>query len=192
MKKLLLTAVFAVGAAVALAVVTFDSKAAPPDDLQAAKAASARYHSFEQAKRAGYSVENEPCVSAPPPPGLTGAMGIHAVNRALVADPAVDPLRPEIVLYLPAENGKLELVGVEYFAVALANTPSGPRPWFESTPPPLGFADSAPALLGHSLDGPMPGHNPTMPWHYDLHVWLWADNPAGTFAPFNPAVACPK
>jgi hypothetical protein len=29
-----------------------------------------------------------------------------------------------------------------------------------------------------------------MPWHYDLHVWLWEDNPTGLFAMFNPAISC--
>ena len=167
------------------------ANASRSDDVQAVKAATARYHTFDQAKQAGYSIQGEPCVSAPPPPELTGAMGIHAVNADLAQDPAIDPLHPEFLLYLPTSDG-LELVGVEYFTVALANTESGPRPWFEATPPPLGFATSAPAVLGHQLDGPMPGHNPTMPWHYDLHVWLWADNPAGMFAPFNPSLACPS
>jgi hypothetical protein len=36
----------------------------------------------------------------------------------------------------------------------------------------------------------MPGHNPTMPVHYDLHVWIWKANPSGLFAPFNPALSC--
>jgi hypothetical protein len=48
-----------------------------------------------------------------------------------------------------------------------------------------------PTLFGQPFDGPMPGHNPTMPIHYDLHVWLWADNPAGLFAQFNPNLSCP-
>jgi len=26
--------------------------------------------------------------------------------------------------------------------------------------------------------------------HYDLHVWLFRDNPNGQFAPFNPNVSC--
>jgi hypothetical protein len=26
--------------------------------------------------------------------------------------------------------------------------------------------------------------------HYDLHVWLYRDNPAGVFAQFNPDVSC--
>jgi hypothetical protein len=192
-RNLALAALLATGAVV-IAVVGIriqGAHASPSEDLQAVKAASARYHSLEQAKEAGYSTAGEPCVSAPPPPGVTGAMGIHAVNSALVQDPAIDPLHPEIMLYLPNGDGKLDLVGVEYFRVALANTESGAMPWLPQTPPPLGFADSAPVVLGYQLDGPMPGHNPTMPWHYDLHVWLWADNPAGVFAQFNPNLSCP-
>ena len=47
------------------------------------------------------------------------------------------------------------------------------------------------ALTLGTFDGPMPGHNPSMPWHFDLHAWLWAENPAGTFAMFNPTLSCP-
>jgi hypothetical protein len=45
-------------------------------------------------------------------------------------------------------------------------------------------------LLGQPFDGPMPGHGPDMPIHYDLHVWTHKANPAGVFAPFNPKVSC--
>lgn len=117
-------------------------------------------------------------------------MGIHAVNPALLADSAVDPLRPEILLYLPKSNGKLELVGVEYWTIALANTTSGPMPWFGAQAPPLGFFTLQPAVLGQTFDGPMEGHAPGMPWHYDLHVWVAEANPSGVFAAFNPAISC--
>jgi hypothetical protein len=33
---------------------------------------------------------------------------------------------------------------------------------------------------------PIPGHNSTVPVHYDLHVWSNEDNPSGTFAQFQP------
>jgi hypothetical protein len=56
-------------AATAFGIATAGAGASPPDDLQAVKAASARYHSLEQALRDGYTTENEPCVSAPPPAG---------------------------------------------------------------------------------------------------------------------------
>ena len=148
--------------------------------------ASARYHSVTQASKAGYSMAGEPCVSAPP-----GTMGIHAVNRDLTADLDINPLEPEILLYLPTADGDLELLGVEYFAAALANSAAGPIPWFGAEPPAAGWFNPAPSVLGQTFDGPMPGHNPNMPWHYDLQAWLYQDNPAGTFAMFNPTLSCP-
>lgn len=39
----------------------------------------------------------------------------------------------------------------------------------------------------------MEGHEPLLPQglhHYDLHVWLWKQNPAGLFNPTNPSVKC--
>ena len=45
-------------------------------------------------------------------------------------------------------------------------------------------------LFGQTFDGPMPGHIPTMPWHWDLHVWVWAHNPSGMFAEWNPSLQC--
>ena len=140
-------------------------------ELQSVKAATARYHSYKQAVRAGYSVAGEPCVASP-----LGTMGIHAVNPALMADPAISPLRPEILLYVPKANGKLRLVGVEY--------------WKADADGSLATDDDRPSLFGQPFNGPMPGHNPTMPVHYDLHVWIWKANPSGLFAQFNPALSC--
>jgi hypothetical protein len=103
-------------------------------------------------------------------------MGIHYVNGPLIGDGVLDPQRPEILLYAPGEDGKLTLIGAEYFKVDADQN--------------LATDGDRPTLFGQPFDGPMPGHNPTMPIHYDLHVWLWKDNPSGMFAPFNPAVAC--
>ncbi|MBA2545710.1 MAG: hypothetical protein H0V15_02435 [Solirubrobacterales bacterium] len=143
-------------------------------ELREVRSAVARYHSFEQAKADGYTVAGEPCEEQIASPG--GAMGIHAINPALLADHAIDPLQPEILLYVPKKNGRLELVGVEYFKVDEDQN--------------LGTAGDRPSLFGRAFDGPMPGHNPTMPIHYDLHVWVAEANPSGVFAPFNPALAC--
>lgn len=142
-----------------------------PASLGDVKAATARYHSLDEALRAGYSGEHEPCVSSP-----AGTMGFHYVNAALVADPAVDPLNPEILLYAPDKHGKLVLVGVEYLV-------------FDADQD-LATDGDRPSVLGQSFDGPMPGHAPGMPIHYDLHAWVWSDNPSGDFAPFNPTLSC--
>jgi hypothetical protein len=147
----------------------------PPDDIKAAKVATARYHSFEQALADGYTVAGEPCV--PPVGPRSPAMGVHAVNPDLMADPAIDPLRPEILLYIPDQHGKLRLVGLEY--------------WKVDADQDLTTSSDRPSVLGQPFDGPMLGHNPTMPVHYDLHVWVWEDNPLGLFAPVNSNLACP-
>jgi hypothetical protein len=143
-----------------------------PAELREVRAAVARYHGFEQAERDGYVIRaGEPCVSSP-----LGTMGIHAANAALMADDSVDPLRPELLLYVPKANGELELVGVEY--------------WKRDADGSLATNDDRPSLFGRAFDGPMPGHNPTMPVHYDLHVWVAEENPSSVFAMFNPAVSC--
>lgn len=178
MKKLVLSAGLVVGAAALVSMLAIATRAgaAPSDDLQAAKAASARYHSVEQALKNGYSGVGEPCVTSPGAPAPPGAMGIHYVNGGLVGDPTIDPLQPEVLLYAPADDGQLKLVGVEYMKIDADQN--------------LATDGDRPSIFGVPFDGPMPGHNPTMPIHYDLHVWFWEDNPLGEFVPFNPAVSC--
>ena len=102
-----------------------------------------------------------------------GNMGVHFVNGALIG-PDPDPLSPQVLLYEPVE-GKLRLVSVEWF-IPLAT----------------GVKDR-PELFGHAFEGPMEGHYPLLPLelhHYDLHVWLFMENPAGLFAHSNPDVNC--
>jgi hypothetical protein len=102
-----------------------------------------------------------------------GAMGIHFLNKELVG-PKPDPMRPPVLTYEP-RNGKLQLVGVEW-VVPLA---SGIK--------------ERPQLFGQPFLGPMEGHEPIIPkefLHYDLHAWLFKENPLGMFAPTNPAVNC--
>src|SRR5512145_1576219 len=65
-------------------------------ELAGLRRATAAYHDISMAIAAGYTIENEPCVSGP-----TGAMGIHAPNPSLLQEFAVDPARPELLLYEP-------------------------------------------------------------------------------------------
>ena len=102
-----------------------------------------------------------------------GAMGVHFINEQLVGQ-ALDPLKPQILLYEPDVSGKLQLAGAEWFM-------------------PLAIAKERPKLFNQDLLGPMEGHEPVMPVelsHYDLHVWLFKHNPEGMFAATNPAVKC--
>jgi hypothetical protein len=101
-----------------------------------------------------------------------GAMGIHFVNLTVQGPP--DPLKPNVLIYEPLGNGKLKLVAAEWLV-------------------PLGLAKERPVLMGQEFQGPMEGHEPLIPQgfhHYDLHAWLFKDNPLGMFAPTNPNVSC--
>ncbi len=143
---------------------------APPAELDAVIAATSRFADVGEAIDAGYEAAS-PCVEEPD----VGAMGVHYVNFALVGDPAVDPEQPEVLLYLP-EGDELTLVGVEWMVVDDDGD--------------TGTDDDRPTLFGRGFDGPMDGHGPEEPVHYDLHAWVFHDNPAGTFAPFNSSLAC--
>jgi len=143
-------------------------------DLAAVRQASTRYHDVNVALGDGF-VQTPSCVQEP---GL-GGMGIHLINPVRIMDPTINLLEPEILLYLETEDG-MKLLGVEYmFPVG---PPDAPVP---------GPAPPAPVLFGRPFDGPMLGHEPGQPPHYDLHVWVWQANPEGIFAPFNPNVSCP-
>jgi hypothetical protein len=104
-----------------------------------------------------------------------GGMGVHFLNLQLVG-PVLDPSKPQVLIYEP-DGDKLRLVAAEWFMpVAVA----GP---------------DRPTIFGQELGGPMEGHKPLMPeglHHYDLHVWLWKDNPGGVFSPTNATVKCPE
>jgi hypothetical protein len=153
------------------------------DQLSDARAATALYLIEEQALQDGF-IADEECVELP---GV-GAMGYHHFNPLMMNDLSVDASAPEVLLYEKQANGRFRLVGAEYFAPVIVNG----QPWFAGPgePPPSGQYNAAPTLFGRQFDGPMPGHNAHMPWHYDLHVWAWRDNPLGLFAPFNPKVSC--
>lgn len=103
-----------------------------------------------------------------------GAMGVHFINMALVG-PKLDSTKPQVLLYEPVGD-KLVLTGAEWFV-------------------PTELAKTPPTILGHQLMGPMEGHAPIMPaelHHWDLHVWLYKNNPNGMFSATNSAVKCPK
>jgi hypothetical protein len=143
------------------------------DLLRQVRAVARPYRDVAAAKAAGY-VPAPPCAEDP----KYGGMGIHYENPKLVADPALDPMRPEVLVYQFGRGGKLRLGAVEYF-----------RPDDDHN---LATAADRPFLFGMPFDGPMLGHTPGMPIHYDLHVWLFRPNPAGMFAAWNPTVHCPR
>jgi hypothetical protein len=101
-----------------------------------------------------------------------GAMGVHFVNLTIRGAP--DPMKPNILIYEPVGKD-LQLVAVEWLVPLTAKT------------------RKRPSLFGKPFDGPMEGHEPLIPKqyvHYDLHAWLFKDNPLGMFTPTNPNASC--
>ena len=167
------------GLAFALAGCESGSPSAPDpvrSDLDRVALATERYLDVANALADGF-VQGSPCDGS-----AAGAMGFHYVNPGRM-DGRIVLTEPEVLLYFP-ERGGLRLVAVEYLLPIVQDG----RPYFGSVAPSTG---PAPTIMGQTFDGPMPGHSPTMPWHYDLHVWLFRDNPSGRFAQYNPALRCP-
>jgi hypothetical protein len=128
----------------------------------------ARYADVAVALADGF-VPGGPCAQSP-----AGGMGVHYVHPTRLQQP-LDPRKPQVLLYEPTPDGPA-LVGAEFLV------PDADQR--------LDTDGDRPSLLGQRFDGPMPGHEPGMPVHYDLHVWTDKANPSGVFSPWNRRVSC--
>ena len=147
------------------------------DDLAQVRRVTARFHRVEEAIAAGYELGwvngsgvriITGCVSNP----TAGAMGYHYFNAGLMADNAVDPLEPEVLVYASAPDGGLRLVAVEWVVRGPNTNPPG--------------VPTAPSLLGMPMHILVPAVG-----FWIKHAWIWKHNPAGMFADWNPEVSCP-
>ncbi len=146
------------------------------NQLKDVKAATEKYKDFRVAEEDGFINTHEFAFD----PEL-GGMGIHFVKPNRMVDNDLNITEPEVLLYQPIKDGDYKLIGVEYYV-------------------PAALSDSTPVLFEHEFDGPMLNHeldpttlsevekNDRNNQHYDLHVWVWKNNPNGLFTPFNPNV----
>ncbi|SFP80107.1 hypothetical protein [Tranquillimonas alkanivorans] len=163
------------------------------DDL---RAAVEKYKDVNVALADGYVPDpSGACVSAAAEglPAELGGMGIHYLHPArlkLTGDaPRVDGesthtdfMVPAILLYEPQADGTLELVGIENLVFEKAWRAAG-----NATAPMMNGR-----MWDHMADDADTPHDEAhgfMP-HYDQHVWLFRENPAGEFEPFNANVTC--
>ena len=122
-------------------------------ELQQVRAATAKYRNIENATRDGYAdIEVD-----------VEHMGHHFMKTSIV-DSVFDIRQPEILVYNKDENGKQQLVAVEY-AVPLIY------------PKPEGFTGSADLWKDDS----------GFPF-WLVHAWVWAYNPDGVFNWTNPTI----
>jgi hypothetical protein len=141
------------------------------DPLRQVRRATAAYRDVDNATDAGY-VQFFGCVHEP----LSGAMGIHFVNGALVGDTELDISKPEALMYERKANGQLELLGAEYVVFKDA--------WDAANPAP-------PELFGQQLNVVEAPNRYGIPTFYEVHAWAWKANPHGAHEDWNAKVLCP-
>ena len=151
-----------------VALATSGSLKRQPTLIETVRQVTAQYKEVGKAEKAGYALLHG-CVSGP----QEGAMGIHFANGSIV-DGELDASRPEALLYEP-KDGKLQLVAVEYVAIADAWNAKHKAP---------------PVLMGQLFNFVGAPNRYGLPAFYELHVWAWKSNPAGTFADWNTRVSC--
>lgn len=144
------------------------------DALQGTK----NFQDPKAAVKAGYGLPPAPaplheCISSFDD---TGAMGFHYINGDLL-DTKVDPRKPEALVYAPDTHGRLHLVALEYVVFQ--------APWIAKY-----GTKKMPELFGQMFMSTGEPNRFDIPAFFSLHLWLYKGNPAGLFAPFNPAVSC--
>jgi hypothetical protein len=163
---------------VAVLIPTMAYAGAGQDDLAEVRQVTARFHSVEAAKDAGYELGYvngagqriiTGCIAHP----TAGAMGYHYFNKQLIDDLVADASKPEGLVYAPGSDGNLRLVSVEYVVPSANSNPPG--------------VSQPPSVLGMEMHILVP---PPGPAFYILHVWVWGHNPAGMFVDWNPEVSC--
>jgi hypothetical protein len=147
------------------------------NDLDDVRHATAKYQDLHRADHDGYSLlvdaKGVACIDMP---GM-GGMGVHYVNGTFAGDDKLNPLTPEAVVYEPDRAGQPHLVAVEYVVFQSVWQAAGHK--------------SRPKLFGRKLDFTPSPNRYGLPAFYSLHAWVWKQNPAGTFAMWNPRVKCP-
>ena len=132
-------------------------------DVETLRGATNKYHDLAAVEPDGYPTKLPMCISD----STMGGMGYHMIDRKAFDD-KLEIGHPEMLIYAPAGEGKVELVAVEY-AVPYRVHAATEKP---------------PRLFGQELK------------RYDqfnywaLHVWAWRRNAAGLFADWNPAIKC--
>jgi len=169
----------------------------PSARLDQIRAATLRFRDVSTALKEGYVRDPmDMCITAPieGQPIQLGGMGVHYFRPDLLGISGTTPrvtgkgthtdfLRPAVLVYEPQENGSLELVAVENLVFRDAWHAAGHKA------PPEFEGNQYYAMVDNPVTTDVDEAHGFMP-HYELHIWLYRDNPSGIFAQFNPTVSC--
>ena len=173
------------------------STASAEPTLDEVRNAAEKYRDVNVAIAEGYTTDNK-CVTGEMLGHASheGAMGQHYIRRDLLGLPDkptagqrvngtgtyTDFSKPAMLVYEPQADGSMELVGVENLVFASA--------WHEKN------GDEPPQYRGTPFvllkDDPATKLDEAHGWepHYELHAWVFRDNPNGIHAQVNPTVSC--
>jgi len=164
--------------------------------LRGVLAETERFRDVEVALAEGYMRDPMDMCVTPEMEGFPrqlGGMGIHFFRPDLLGLTQVEPRvsgtgthgdfrQPGVLIYEPQADGSLELVAVENLIFEEAWRAAG--------------NNGPPEFMGnqywHLVENPRTpvdeahGFEP----HYELHMWLYRENPSGLFSPFNPRASC--
>ena len=170
------------------------STGVPVEESAAVRAATEKYRDVNVALAEGY-VPHLLCMISEMEgsPRQLGAMGYHYFRPDLLGitaeRPRVDGVglhtdftRPAILLYEPQADGSLELTAIENLVWAKAWREAG-----NDGPPE--FHGNQYYFRTDNQDTEVDEAHGFEP-HFELHWWLYRENPAGEFAQYNTAATC--
>ena len=160
------------------------------------RAASERFTDVDVALKEGYIRDPHGlCITAgmEGQPAEKGAMGIHYFRPDMLGITATEPrvdgagtntdfLNPSVVIYEPQADGSLELVAVENLVFRKGWEAAG------NAAPPSSYDYEWVAMIDDPATEVDEAHG--FQPHYELHAWVFRENPNGPFEPFNPSVTC--
>lgn len=169
MKLKVLTIVGSLVVAGILLATTVLARSHQEPNLAAIRQATADYQDLDAALEDGFEQLFDCTVN---PNNPAEAMGQHYINPGRVDD-KLKLTEPEVLMYEPQADGSMKFVGVEYIVFEQ----DWPKPHI-------------PKFLGQTLKRKTAvGTHPVDPF-FEVHAWVWKDNPAGVFADWNTDVSC--
>lgn len=161
------------------------------------RARTERFRDVQVALAEGYVPDpSGMCVSAASEgfPAQLGAMGIHYFRPDLLGltgdQPRVNGTgmhtdfdQPAVLVYHPTEDGSLRLGAVENLVWEKAWKEAG------NTEPPSFHGLQYWRMVDNPVTADVDEAHGFEP-HYELHLWVHAENPLGAWIPHNPAVSC--
>jgi hypothetical protein len=164
--------------------------------MMALREATERFEDVNAALAEGYIPDpTGMCITAAMEgqPAEYGSMGIHYFRPDLLGITATEPRvagtgthtdmsSPGVLIYEPQADGTLRLVAIEGLVFR------GPWEAAGNTAPPSFEGNEYVSMIDDPATPVDEAHG--FEPHYELHLWLYRDNPNGAYTPFNPSVTC--